>query len=44
MCQSGGNEFDFSKLKSYDDDTLTHQALDGVKSWCFDVMYADRES
>ena len=40
MCQSGGNELDFGKLKSYDDDTLTHQVL----GWSpgFDVQWVEK--
>ena len=35
MCQSGGNKFDFGKLESEDDDTLTHRVLEWISS--FDV-------
>jgi len=39
MCQSGGNEFDFGKLKSYDDETLIHQALGWIPS--FDIQWGE---
>jgi len=40
MCQSSGNEFDFSKLMSQDDDILTHQALGWIPS--FDVQWGEK--
>ena len=39
MCQSGGNEFDFGKPKSQDDDTLAH-ALEWIPS--FDVQWGEK--
>jgi len=40
MCQSGGNEFHFGKLRSQDDDTLTHQVLGWIPS--FDVQWGEK--
>ena len=40
MRQSDGNEFDFGKFKSQDDDTLTHQALGQIPG--FDVQWGEK--
>ena len=40
MCQSGGNGFDFGKLKSCDDDTRTYQALGWIPG--FDVRWGEK--